>query len=1008
MLQDIEKGEGRLVGPLGDFSIYTEAQPPCKEACPAGVDVKAYVNLIADRKYEDAVQVVRLANPFPGICGRVCTHPCEAECGRKDIDASVSIRALKRFAADYELSRKKPMAPAGIIHTQKIAIIGAGPAGLTAASDLALEGFGVMVFDSAKEAGGLLSWGIPDFRLPKNIVRSEIRDIEALGVGFSLGKKVKNPAKLLVQGYSAVILATGCQTPLLSGIPGELSEGVLDCLDFLRKVSEKGIASMTGNVVVIGGGNAALDSARTALRLGAKVTVAYRRTESEMPADREEIELAKEEGIAFRFLAIPAEVMQEKGRAKSVKFQSAKLGEPDKSGRRSSVPIPNDHFTLQSDTVIMAIGSKPESAGLSEAGIVLEKTGTVAAGSDGQTSLKGIFACGDITTGPLTIIDAIGSGHRAAAGVVSYLLGAPTQRRPTTMLVVEAPRPPEALRCETCLIPAERRQSTFDEVELGMDERTAITEALRCGRCGSCEECSVCLAVCDYRNAAVTVVETGETAIAKVPFSVANDALANPESDWKIDIGDDRHSVSIEPVLARADKDFCISCGKCEEACPYKAIRTVFDPKGHSYAYIDAASCRGCGACASACPTGAIFMGLMDDGSLFPRAREAVRCSSENNGVVRFTCMWNRRNTRTEPWPWEVRMQCTRRVSPSLLTETLAMGARAIAVVGCEEGDCHYLPGALMGQDVVSSSRDILDAIGLNPNRAAYIDSVDDVSDFFIGIADLKALKPATGALPQIKPGLGRTLDAVQVLMAQPDSPVQFWANDRLLVAFGCILTSEPAFRAYGITDSDIPNSIIRLLEATHVKYEIAKGVHTSGTSLRNWGMDSLYRDYSKSIADRVRESQARAVAIATPKSFEALERVDFGRKVVTLPSVLAKELKDAFRETEGTVAFHGACAGGGKFDEDCLALLARVPGLNISKLEGECGDTGWRDVTSGSRDMALKLLRKVEKAGIGTLVTASTRCSAHFNSVLAGWKTSPVKVTDIYSFMESMLRRDD
>ncbi len=1005
VLRELKKGEGRLVGPSGSYLIYREGQTPCSVACPAGVDVKAYVNLIADRKYEDAVRVVRQANPFPGICGRVCTHPCEAECGRKDIDSAVSIRSLKRFAADYELSRKNPTAQAERKFPHRIAVVGAGPAGLTAAFDLALEGFAVTVFDSAKEAGGLLSWGIPDFRLPKNIVRSEVRDIEALGVEFSLGTKVENPAGLLGKGYSAVILATGCQTATKAGIPGEDFPGVTDCLDFLRQASEGKISELEGNVIVVGGGNAALDSARTALRLGAKVTVAYRRSEEQMPADREEIEQAKQEGVDFRFLAIPSEIVAGKGRGTSFRFQAAKLGEPDGTGRRSPVPVPNDYFELKCDRVIMAIGSKPD-AGRIE-GLKLERSGAVAAGEDGMTSVQGMFACGDITTGPLTIIDAIGGGHRAAAGVTAYLIGEPAPKTPSEMLVIESAKPSESGRCEACLIPTEKRQSTFDEVELGMDERVAITEALRCRRCGSCDVCDVCLAVCDYRNAMVSVPETGESAIAKVPFGVAAQAMDSP-GGWSIESGKSLSGARIEPLLARVDRTLCIACGRCEEACPYKAIRTVFDAEGNASAVVDETACRGCGACMAACPAGAMAMGHLDDAQVLGAIRKAVSQSHENAGIVRFSCMWNRRNLREGTWPWEVRVQCTRRLSPAIFIETLALGARAISVLGCGEEDCHYVPGPWMGPDVVESSRDILEAIGVNPGRIAYIDSLESVDFFFSAINSLREFENCSARYPETRAGLGRCLNAVQILMAQPDSVRKLRPESKLLVAPGCLSTSEPSFRAYGIRDTDIQAAITRLLARAEVRFDTAEGVHISGTSLRDWGLEGLYRKYTDSMVSRVRASRAGTMAIATPKSFETLGKLDFGCRTVTLPSVLAKELGGMFAEADGTVAYHRACAGGGRFDEDCIALLEKIPGLTIAKVEGECGDTGWRDVTSGSRELALKLLRRTEKAGIRTLVTGSTRCSAHLSSVIGGWDTSPVRVVDIYTFMAENLGRDE
>jgi len=1000
-LQNIKKGEGRLVGPSGNYSIYSEGNPSCTGSCPAGVDVKAYVNLIADRRYEDAVQVVRLANPFPGICGRVCTHPCEAECGRKDIDASVSIRSLKRFATDYELSRRKPTVAAHKKYSQKIAIVGGGPAGLTAASDLALAGFDVTVFDSAKDAGGLLSWGIPDFRLPKNIVRGEVHDIEALGVHFSLGEKVLNPVKFIMQGYSAVIIATGCQNPVFPGIPGESSQGVLDCLDFLRKVSDRKITEMTGNVIVVGGGNAALDSARTALRLGAKVTVAYRRTEEQMPADSEEIEHAKQEGVIFKFLAIPAEIIPDKGHAGLFRFQSAKLGEPDSSGRRSPVPIPNDYFTLEADRVIMAIGSKPDSAKLAEAGIGLAKSGAVTVDESGMASVRGIFACGDITTGPLTIIEAIAGGHRAASGVVNYLLGEQLRTKPAEMLVVEAPKSAESQRCEACLISAEKRQSTFEEVELGMDERTAITEALRCRRCGSCGVCDLCLAVCDYRNAKVTVHESGEKAIAKVPFKVAAEAMDHPEG-WRIEAGKIVSNVKIEPLLARVDNAVCIACGKCEEACPYKAIRTVFGTDGNAVAKVEETACRGCGACTAACPAGAVAMGFLGDKQLIARILEAVRHSSENNGVVRFSCMWNRRNARTETWPWEVRVQCTRRLSPAVFTETLARGARAVTVLGCGEDDCHYVPGPWMGPDVVESTREILDAININPGRVAYVDTPDSVDGFFTAIANLNDFEHCSEKYPETEAGLGRCMNAIQILMTQPDRVVT--PNSSVLLGYGCLAMSEQAFRAYGLQDSDVLEQSVRLLRKTGIRHALAPGIQISGTSLKDWGLDTLYVRYTESVAGTLNTGRVRKLIMPTPKSYESFMKMKLDCTVVSLPSVLKERLTGAFLDTPMTAAYHPACAGGGEFDTDCLELLGKVPGLKIVKITGKCGDSGWRNVSAESGKMAKDLLKKAEDSGAEMIIAGSNRCACHLKAVTGGWNTSPVKVMDIYSFLASRL----
>ncbi|MDO9537095.1 MAG: FAD-dependent oxidoreductase [Thermoplasmata archaeon] len=1003
VLRNMAKGERMLVSPSGKYLIYTEGQTSCSLGCPAGVDIKAYVNLIADRRYEEAVQIIRMANPFPGICGRVCTHPCEAECGRKDIDQPVSIKSLKRFASDYELSRKKPGIAQPVIHKQKIAIVGSGPAGLTAASDLALTGFHVTVFDSAQTAGGLLSWGIPDFRLPKNIVRTEIRDIQSLGIEIKQGKRIENPIELLEKGYSVVILAMGCQSSILPGIPGEDFKNVIDCLDFLKNVLEGAVAKLPGKTIVIGGGNAALDSARTALRLGSNVTIAYRRTKEQMPADPEEITHAEEEGISFNFLAMPAEISFDNGKL-TVKFQRAKLGEPDASGRSSPVPIPDDYFSLDAEQVILAIGSKPELASFEKSGIKLTKRGTVETNEDGMTSVKGLFAAGDITTGPSTIVNAIGSGHCVAAGVIKSLLGEQSEKKHGEMVVVEAPEPETSQRGGTCFIPMEKRQSTFGEVEMGIEERAAITEASRCRRCGSCGVCSVCLAVCDYRNAVISIPGGVEAELAKVPFELAKEAHEKPEGKWNLESEEKKIPLKIESLLAKVDKTLCIACGKCEESCSYKAIRTIFDIEGNSNAQVELTACRGCGACLAACPTGAISMGFMGDASILPRVHDAVKNSINNDHIITFSCIWNDSDPSIESEPWEVKLQCTRRTSPALLLEALALGAKAVAVRGCADDECHYLPGTWMGPDVVKSCQSILEAIDIEPGRISYLDDDDTFGEFIKNVQVLEKFQSTAGKIPDIKSNLGRCLNAVQILMAQPDRVVEIKSKGKILLGYGCLAMSEPTFEAYGIHESEVLNSIKILLEKAEIDYEIASGIHISGTSLKEWGMDSLYESYSKSVVKKVNESNTNIFVLATPKIFNTFEKMELACPVESLPKILKDKLSGEFMKTSDVIAYHPACAGAGKFDDNCLKLLDLIPGLKVQKIHGNCGDTGWRDVSNESKQEAKILLKSAEEAGASTLVTGSTRCAAHLHAVTGGWCTSPVKVVDIFTYLASML----
>ena len=984
LINKIVKGQSRLEGSAGRFSIYLEDRPSCIIGCPAGVDIKAYVNLISDKKYESAVDIIRQANPFPGICGRVCTHPCEDECGRKDIDESISIRVLKRFAADYELSRKKPGLAVKHTNQQKIAIVGSGPAGLTAGADLALAGFSVTVFEEGKEPGGLLSWGIPDFRLPKNIVRSEILDIQNLGVNIQTGKRIEKPLELLQQDYSAVILTMGCQAPVTLDIEG--IGNAIDCLDFLRQVSDGKINSLPGKTIIIGGGNAALDSARTALRLGSQVTVAYRRTEEQMPAEVEEIHHAKEEGINFQMLVIPHKIV-----AGGMEFQQAELGEPDDSGRQSPVPIPDKYFTIEADNIILALGSKPD---ILEGGLKTTRWNTLETNEWGMTSQDGVFAAGDIVSGPSTIVDAIGSGHCAANGVIKFLLGQEGKfgaQEAKEMLIVEAIAPECEDRINSECISVENRQTTFDEVEMSITEADALAEANRCRRCGSCSVCSVCLSTCDYRNAIITIIKTGESALAKIPFDIAN----NPSQDWKIIVDEKEITATIEPLLARVDNNFCIACGRCEDACPYQAIRTVFDTEGNAHAQVDLSACRGCGACAATCPSGAMRVGYTSNEKLFRKINQAVKNSPD--GIVKFSCIWHDFDAGISTQPGEIKLQCTRRASPALILEALAAGAKAIAIVGCSDDECHYLPGAWMGPDIVESCKNILENIGIDSDRIAYAD--DEASISFS--ANLKPFQNNSDRIPDTKAPMGRALNAAQILMAQPDLAFETISHGKYLLGMGCLAMSEPAFIAHGFERPEIMVSIEKLMELAGIEYKPAPGIHISGNSLKEWGMDELYQQYSNSITQQVDNS--KGLIIPTPKTYLAFKKNYPDMNIISLPETLAGKLK--FNELDITIAYHKSCAGGGDFDEHCLNLLREISNLKIIEIDDECGDTGWRLIGSGSREKGVELLQKAEEAGASILISSSARCTAHLDALKSGWCQSSVGVQDVFSFLADNLK---
>ncbi|MBI5001039.1 MAG: FAD-dependent oxidoreductase [Euryarchaeota archaeon] len=1011
ILDALARSGGSLSGPLGSFSTRIEGRPPCSEACPAGIDVKAYVALIADRRYSEAVDVIRKANPFPGVCGRVCTHPCEAECTQAEKGESVAIRALKRFAAEYELSRK-PIACSSFkpMRREKIAVAGAGPAGLTAAADLADAGFEVTVFEAAPKAGGLLTWGIPGFRLPKNLVQSEIRGIAAMGVTIKTDERIESPSSLLQKGFSAVILATGCQTPTLMNIEGEKSIGVIDCLDFLFEVNDGKRTSAKGDVVVIGGGNAALDAARTAARLGAKVAIAYRRTEEEMPADRIEVELAKREGIKLILLALPFRIVVENGQVGSVEFQRATLGDPDATGRRRPVPVPDDFFTLRADLVIRAVGSKPDISSLKETDLKTAQMGALEVDENNMTSARGVFAAGDLVTGPTSIVEAIRSGHDVARGVVAFLTGERKPKEADERVIVI-----EDATCREGRLATTRSWSSYDIEESGLDETSAISEASRCARCGLCSDCAVCLSQCEHRHCVMTD-EYGKSQVVKLPATLAKAITESPESrdGWMIAAGPEKTRVSIEPVLANVDGKLCTSCALCEEACAYKAMRVKFEKGKAQTAIVDHSACRGCGACTSVCPSGAISQGWMADERLYGQAGEAAK-----GGVVAFSCIWHDSSSAMESRKGIVPVICTRRVSPGLVIESLVAGAAGVALVGCGSEGCHYLQGPWMGGEVAARMKTVLVSLGLDPARVTYIESEGNDDDAIakfkkkLSKGKLEPFENVASKLPAMASGLGRGIAAAHALMAQPDMRKDLGsATGKYLVAPGCIPIVDSLMTAQGLKGPGrMLESAIKVLDAAGLTARKAEGIFGPGLRLRKWGMGGLYEQYAKRSMDSVRKAKPKALVALTeeaygrfrddwPKEFGAL-----GFEVVALPALLKSKLKKShFKEAEPlTVAFHSC--GDGKFADDALSLVKAVPGIRAVRLKGGCGETIWAKPSAETKLKGIAILREAEGRGASVLVVDSHQCLAHLQASLAGWAESGVQVTDAYSLIASRMK---
>ncbi|MDP2917525.1 MAG: FAD-dependent oxidoreductase, partial [Dehalococcoidia bacterium] len=486
------------------FIIDKRGYPPCRTACPARVNAQGYVSLIGQGKFKEALEVLRRTMPFAGVCGRVCTHPCELDCERGKVDEPVSIRALKRFMADYELrvGREKAV-PAERTKREKIAVVGSGPAGLACAYDLVRHGYSVTVFEAAPQPGGLMRYGIPEYRLTRKVVDTEIAYIQELGVEIKTNTPVKDLEAMFNQGYSAVFLATGAGTSQKLGSPNEDAKGVLHALDFLRRLNSGEKLVIGERVAVIGGGNAAIDAARAAKRLGAKeVSILYRRTRAEMPAVKEEIDEAVQEDVKLQFLVAPVKIMSKDGQLTGIQCVRMELGEPDASGRRRPNPVKGSEYEVPVDNVIVAIGQAVDKSLLPRE---LEYTawGTVTVDPVTlQTNIEGVFAGGDVVAGPADIIAAVEAGKEAAISIERHLMGIDLKKdRPATVNRVKDVSKEGVVskpRASMAVLEVSKREG-FAEVEIGLDDKTAIEEAKRCLNCGVCSECMECVKACDAR-----------------------------------------------------------------------------------------------------------------------------------------------------------------------------------------------------------------------------------------------------------------------------------------------------------------------------------------------------------------------------------------------------------------------------------------------------------------------------------------------------------------------------
>lgn len=505
---------------------------PCAAVCPAGNDIPAFVNLVKQGKIKEGLELIRQTNPLPAVLGRVCYHPCETECNRGQFDEAIAINNLERFLGDYEITLPSEKEIEAKLK-EKVAIIGSGPAGLGCAYYLAKMGYPVTIFEALPVAGGMMAVGIPEYRLPKNVLKAEIKRIEDLGVEIRLNSPIGSGDDLLKQGYKAVFIAVGAHKSTKLDILGEEKKGVVSGLSFLREVNLGRQVSVGERVVVVGGGNVAMDAARVAIRQNAKqVSILYRRSRAEMPANEEEIEAAEEEGANITYLATPTKVLGD-GKVTGVECIRMKLGKRDASGRKRPIPIKGSEFTVDADTIIVATGQVSELPFTDDQLKVSPQGTLIVDASILATSQPGIFAGGDVVTGPAMVADAIGAGKRAANSIDRYLKGVTLTVTTVEMPIISYEELQLACvesvpRAEASILAVADRVKGFAEVEGGFTPEVAKAEAGRCLSCDVGNEKCIMLLGCP-----ATIRENGRTMI---------------------------------------DVSVCDGCGACAQVCPYNAI----------------------------------------------------------------------------------------------------------------------------------------------------------------------------------------------------------------------------------------------------------------------------------------------------------------------------------------------------------------------------------------------------------------------------------------------------
>ena len=987
------------------------------------------MHLIANRKFEEAIEIVRQANPFPAVCGRVCTRPCEDSCELGEKGDSISIRALKRYASDYELAHRSIVVkPYKTIFDEKIAIIGAGPAGLTTAVDLIKIGYPVTVFEEKKDSGGMLRYGIPPYRLPDRVLKREIDWIEGVGVEVKTNVKIKDPVSLFKKGFSAVLIAGGAPKSFPLGIQGEKADGVVDALLFLREINTGHPRKIKGNVIVIGGGSTAFDAARSAVRLGAKkVILAYRRGIAEMPAEKEEIKAAQIEDVKILTLAIPKRVIVKDGKASSVEFLRVELGDPDESGRRKPLPIKNSEFIVRADFIIPAVGAMPDVGPIGGVKVTTPK-GVIEIAENGKTVVEGVFAAGDVEMGPSSVVDAIGRGHEAARGIDAYLRGTVIPKKEALIKSIQinlgSPKSHSAHKPKRLALG--KKYASFDEVEGSLTDFEAVEEASRCFTCGPCYACPVCLPNC--KNKQLIAEIENNTFLVKAPPSLSQELTEKGPSVFKLKSEDSIKSMKLYSLTSLVDPDLCIGCGRCEEVCAYRAIKNILTKNERPISQVAHDSCASCSACVSECPSGAITQGYMSDAKILKRLEKK---KTPYDGVKALMSYWSTPSPTLGTYDGVIELMSGRKPSPSFLIRALARSGRGLLVIKPDEvTGSHYLPWEEDPYEVVQKTWNLLKLVGISPDRIQYKDlpKGKDPSILlkeFSKNLDKKNLGKLVIPIPKfIKSPLGESITLLRIMSANPDRkpsdkitnlPKVRTAGTALFE--GCLPMLHRIGEAHKLYDLEKTRLAIReLIEKIEIKAGFIDGLSCPSKDLSHTKTDGIDRVISKITLNNLRvfsRLNPKKLILVTPESFLTFSKEKNFGEILSFPDELLRVVKKSKKLStiNKIVAIHHACGmEKDPFYETTKKLLKLIPGIKIVELnKNKCGTSKFDNLNGTSKQSALNLMKKAADKGADMLICTSPYCESHLLLCQreGSWRLVDIEVTDVYRLLLSSLEGD-